>query len=271
MKKSLLFIISTLSLCSCDLGGLIKRSYSYSDEPLPEHEGVGLNIICNDDLLAKRNGDKETFSRLCFSPIPLRCSTVKIVDGKITFYEPPFCGEEQLREVADSRKADCFFEQEVVFEFDKDNKKDADFIYFTDVSFTADKPNSKIFKNLRVALFDGATNDFYYALSYDKNGTITQTEMALDLNMDGELDKDLDGNLINYTTGMRSYMTNSYDFLIPNERSIESNNFDKIFQFIKPNKPLTIRIWVEGWDLTNNEEIEKIKADINLTVSAHEI
>ena len=66
-------------------------------------------------------------------------------------------------------------------------------------------------------------------------------------------------------------MTNSYDFLIPNERSIESNNFDKIFQFIKPNKPLTIRIWVEGWDLTNNEEIEKIKADINLTVSAHEI
>lgn len=270
MKKKLVLILSCLALCSCDLGGLIKRSYTYSDEPLPEHDGVGLNLICNDDLLARRNEDKETFSRLCFSPIPLKVSTIKLLDGKITFYEPPFCGEAQLREVADSRRDDCFFEQLVVFEFDKDNQKKADFIYLTDISFSSKQEDNKLFKNLRVALFDGATNDYYYSFSYDKNGTITNTEMNLDIDMDGELDKDFDGNLINYTTGMPVYMTDSYDIATPRQIEIETNDFDKIHKFIKPNKPLTIRVWVEGWDLTN-EDPAILKADINLSFSAHEI
>lgn len=270
MKKRLVLIVSILALCSCDLSGIIKRSYVYSDEPLPEHDGVGLNLICNDDLLARRNEDKETYSRLCFSPIPLKVSTVKLLDGKITFYEPPICGEAQLREVTDSRRDDCFFEQQVIFEFDKNNKKNADFIYLTDISFSSKQEDNKLFKNLRVALFDGATNDYYYSFSYDKNGTETSTTMNLDLNGDGELDKDLDGNLINYTTGMPLYATDPYDLAIPREIEKINNEFDKIHQFIKPDKPLTIRVWVEGWDLTNEDPLS-LKADMNLTFSAHEI
>lgn len=273
MKKSLFFAISALALSSCDLLNIsvnpASGGKSGGDGPLPDHEGVGLNIICEDDFLVARNGDEKSFSRLCLSPIPLNVTTIKWAEGKLTFYEPPIFQQAQLREVSDNYDR-YYFEQELVFSL-PDNQK-ADFFYFTDISFSSDNPENKLFKNIRVAILDKESNTPLNVFSFDEKGAETLTTMNLDLNMDGQLDVDEKGELISYTTGMPAYYTDHYDmFVMKDPSKLDNNIYASAFKAHKLNKPLAFRIWVEGWDLTNEDPASIKKIDINFTVAAHKI
>lgn len=68
--------------------------------------------------------------------------------------------------------------------------------------------NGMLDKALRVELYQESTNK---SVIYSHDGGETITEAKLDLDADGKIDKDMNGNEIVYTTGQHSYQTEKYN------------------------------------------------------------
>ena len=279
MKKPLLLCVLALSLTSCDilssLTGLSKKDSESEKEKL-EHEGVALNLSCSDDLGLKRAEDTNYVTDLSIEPQSVGATTIKRLDGHITFYMPPVYGEAQLREIDEDSHPDYLF-VETQIEFAQADDKPIDFVYLTDIDFSCNDQSDKIYQNLRVAIFNKDTHEDCYVLSYDKNGSSCKTEYNLDLNKDDKLDSydnmfdNTETGLISYTTGLPYYYTDVWANDIPTQREIESDQFDPHHQRLSfiDTTPITIRMWVEGWELENNDVVSDLQIDINLKFGGH--
>ena len=275
MKKLWIVSLLALSLTSCDLSSLVSHRVSYSEET-GEKSGITIVIEGSDNLLLKNHERTEYANRFTITSIQAGSTTIKRLDGKITFYKPPIYGKPQLDEITNSEEHPeyYFFEQQIDFSNAKDTN--FDFIYLTDFSMQCADSNNKIFKNLRVALFNKETGDDYYVFSYDKNGTVSKTAYELDVNADGKIDQtqgydwEEDKGPIIYTTGIDSYTTDTYENVILSESEIAQDSIPKLKSLIpfSKNIPLTIRIWAEGWELDNNDFVlyndETVNIDLKL-------
>ena len=278
MKKSLVLCVLALSLTSCDLSSFIKVSRTMETfEETGEHEGITLVVEGNEQLLLKEKEKSEYVNRSTITSIRAGSSTIKRLDGQITFYQYPVYGKAQLDEVDDKNNNDRFYYEQLI-DFSAAEKQNFDFIYLTSVSFESNNPNHKLYKFLRIALMDKETNSDYYVFSRDKDGIVSKTEYNLDLDANGELDKEQknygfdndDPTLINYTTGMPSYMTDSYEMSIPTQNELEQDNIPGLKALIPFNKALTIRIWFEGWELENTDDFSDLNIDIGIKFAGHE-
>lgn len=259
MKKSIVFVVLPFLLTACDFSSFLPSAHKAGNNSI--ENGIRLNLHANDPLQIKQHNSNDTFGLDVRSPtFSVSNSTIKLLDGKITFYQTPVMGDYQLREVGDMNPQYLFYEMQIDFNYNAN--KTCDFVYLTEVSFGSNANESKLFTNLRVALFDKATMNYYYSFSYDEKGTVTQTECELDLDADGVMEG-------TYTTGMPSYMTDNYNIVIPSENEIDSDNIPHGKDLIPFNKTLTLRVWVEGWDLSNNDIVENFGADIDIRFAGH--
>ena len=247
MKKPLVLLFLPLCITACDLSNGLTPS---------KKQGVSLNLSCQDPLQIKVAGEDNYSSSFKSEPTSLGNATIKLENGKITFYEAPIANQFQLKEDNGSGANVFYYDQQ--FEF---NASGSDFIYISDIKFESKNDDSKLFKNLRVALFEKSTMDCYYCLSPDKNGTTTVTEGELDLNADGTPEG-------TYTTGSPSYTTDNYDLVIPSESEISGNNIPSSKVLIPTDKALNIRMWIEGWDLSNEDLINDYNAKVNIQFTA---
>lgn len=286
MKKGLVLCVLALSLTSCDFLSNITfvKSIDFeenSDAIKKNHEGVYLNIDCQNFLLVKETPStgNDYSPKLTLASTQIGSTTIKRVNGEITFYQTPIFGESQLEVVNDSdtsRLDSFFFEQQVIFKDIEDQP--IDFVYFTDIQFSCKNPDNKIFKNFRLAILDKETHSDYFVLSYEKNGLESKTSYNLDMNGDKELDKaqatfafeGSDSELINYTTGEPYYMTDNYEMCIPSQNDIDADTIPDRLKVmnVANNKPLTIRMWIEGWELDINDKFDS-QIDITLKLAPH--
>ena len=270
MKKPLLLCILALSLAACDLS-----NFGPAKKDNGTHHDVSLMIKCADGLNVKNHGTELLMSSYETIGIVPSISTIKRLDGKITFYMSPEFGQGQLKEeVSDDIDGISPYSEGRKLDFVSTTDQEIDFVYLTGISWTASKEDESHNKYLRVAIYDKETSSDYFVFSYDPNGTVTKTEYNLDLNMDGQLDKTQgyaweDSELINYTTGMPSYMTDSYDIAVPRQLEIDNDKFDPLHACMKTDKPLAIRIWLEGWELENTMSIEIKDIQIELDFAPH--
>lgn len=251
MKKYFGIVLLSLILTSCN--------FVPSSENTSNKHGVQLSISCSEPLTVKNHSESEYSTRYKPSKFAVGTSTIKLQDGKITFYRPPVMGEYQLKEDDGIEPQYRYHEEQIDF---RALGADYDFVYISDIVFQSKAPDNKLFKNLRIALFEKETMDYYYSFSSDEQGTATSTSRELDLNADGV-------NEGTYTTGNPMYMTDSYNFVIPNENEINNNNIPLAKGLIKLDKTLTLRVWLEGWDLENSDITGDFDADIGITFAAH--
>ena len=266
MKKPLLLIVLALSLSSCDLFngfGPVKKNSSNSQQ-----QGISLRLQCNDGLqIAQKNND--VFND-CIELIDLAVgtTTIKRYEGGITFYKPPVYGHAQLEEINNNDDNSMyFFEYQV--KFSHTSGKNLYFVYFTGISWTPDDDHGLLNQNLRLAVFDKDTNSDYFVFSEYPEGVTSETEYPLDLDMDGENDRNQDGD-IKYTTGFPYYATDSYSIAVPMQRDIDNDSFDPFHTRMRVDngKVLTIRLWVEGW-LVDNLHLPTGTANIQLDFAPH--
>lgn len=271
MKKCLFFVISTLALTSCDFINLVP-----SKKESDGHHGISLLLNCNDGLNITTHKDQIFMDNLDMTSMSVGSTTIKRLDGKITFYDHPIYGTAQLQELPKNPEPLKYcFEEEI--DFAHSSGSEIDFVYFTGISWSAEDEENIVYKNLRLAIFDKETSSDYFVLSYDPNGLTSKTEYNLDVDGDGELDRNQsyawesnNNELINYTTGMPYYMTDNYEICIPTEQDIANDRIDPLMSCMKvnENKPLTLRVWVEGWEVDNNN-FKGTKIDIKLDFAPH--
>lgn len=278
MKKPILLCALALFLTSCDLSSFMPGNNGNNNGASEKnnHDGVSLNLSCSDDMGLKRVGDKDYVTNLNIEPETIGISTIKRLDGHITFYKPPIFGQGQLEEITNNEgNLQSYFVETQINFVHADDSKNLDFVYLTSVDFSCKDPENVFYKNLRVAIFDKDEMTDCFVLSYDKDGSTCKTEYNLDLNMDGELDKTQGFNtnpeLINYTTGLPAYYTDPWDLVVPTQSDVEQNKFDPFYQrlSVANNKPVTIRMWIEGWELENNVAYDSMQTDISLKFAGH--
>ena len=270
MKKILLFAISALALTACDLSnfGPARKGGGNSD-----HHGVSLLMKCSDGATIATHRDGVFMDSLDLTSITLYPSTVKRLDGKITFYQPPVFGQGQLQELPkDIDNPMHIFEMDI--DFKGPSNQEIDFVYLNNISWTAKEQDSIINKYLRLAIYTKEDSGDCFVFSSNPEGETSKTEYNLDLNMDGQLDKAAgfeweEAELVTYTTGMPIYCTDPYYLAIPSENEINSDKFDPLHACMKTDKQLTVRIWVEGWELSNNDALEEKDIEIELGFIAH--
>ena len=259
MKKPLLLCVLALTLASCSFVPNKKGDW---------HHGISLLLQCHDDLQIATADTHIFMDNLDMTGIEVGTSTIKRYDGNITFYGQPIFGEAQLNEVPnDQENRMYYFETEV--EFLNPDGKEVDFVYFTGIEWKAEDNENIVNENLRLAVFDKHTNTDCFVFSQDPEGITSPTEYPLDLNGDGLNDRNENGEIL-YTTGFPYYVTDSYSFSKPMQRDIEQDHFDPFYQRMKVNdgKTLTIRMWVEGW-LLSNESIQETNVNIKLDFAPH--
>ena len=270
MKKILLFAVSVLALTACDLSnfGPARKGGGNSD-----HHGVSLLMKCSDGATIATHRDGVFMDSLDLTSITLYPSTVKRLDGKITFYQPPVFGQGQLQELPkDIDNPMHIFEMDI--DFKGPSNQEIDFVYLNNISWTAKEQDSIINKYLRLAIYTKEDSGDCFVFSSNPEGETSKTEYNLDLNMDGQLDKAAgfeweEAELVTYTTGMPIYCTDPYYLAIPSENEINSDKFDPLHACMKTDKQLTVRIWVEGWELSNNDALEEKDIEIELGFIAH--
>lgn len=274
MKKPLLLCVLALSLASCDISSFLPNNNGNNGNgERRKHDGVSLNLSCSDDLGLKRVQDNNYVTNLNIEPQSVGSTTIKRLDGQITFYMPPTFCQGQLQEVDDNNHPDYLFVESQI-EFAQVEDKKIDFAYLTSIAFSCSDPSNKFYQNLRVAIFNKETHEDCYVLSYDPEGPTSKTEYNLDLNNDGKLDSYEDmssfdkSGPISYTTGMPFYCTDRWELDIPTQREIESNQFDPHHMRLSFT-PITIRMWFEGWEFDNSDAGGNIQIDIDLKFAAH--
>ena len=272
MKKPLLLCILALSLTACDFSNF--GPAKQNDKENGERHGVSLIIKCADELNVKNHGADFSMATYDLTGITPSISTIKRLEGKIIFYQPPEFGQAQLKEVNQEPDTILPYSEGKKLDFVSTSDQNIDFVYLRGISWTANTKDENLNKYLRVAIYEKETSSDYFVFSYDPNGTVTKTEYNLDLNMDGQLDGAAkyeweEPELINYTTGMPSYMTDSYDIAMPRQLEIDNDNFDPLHACMKVDKPIAIKVWLEGWELENTMSIEIKDIQIELDFAPH--
>ena len=268
MKKPLLLCVLTLALTSCDLSKYLPINSGKQNNG-NNHDGTSLLLQCADGLNVATHDNQIYMENIDFSSIQVGSTTIKRLDGEIHFYRNPVYGHAQLEEIPDNANPEMYY-FEMDIDFKSTSNKEIDFVYFTGVSWNTDNEDNLINKYLRLAVFDKETKSDYFVFSHDTKGLVTKTEYNLDLDADGKLDEDENG-LINYTTGMPSYMTDNYEIVAPGQNEIDSDKFDRLHSCMRVDtgKPLTIRMWVEGWELDNNVALGEANIGIELDFAPH--
>lgn len=264
MKKSLLFCVLALSLSSCDLF----NGFTPKKKDQDWHHGISLRMWCNDGLQISAHQDQVYMYNLDMSSIMVGTTTIKRQNNKITFYDYPVKGKGHLEELPKDTNPDGrYFEMDV--DFTHSSNKDLDFVYFTNISWNVGNDPNFTSYSLRLAIFDKETSTDYFVFSGESKGQETKTSYNLDLDADGELDTDQDG-LIEYTTGLPYYYTDSYELSIPKPKDIDEDNIDPLLAAMKvyKNKPITVRMWLEGWEVNGNT-IPEFDVNIRLDFSGH--
>ena len=280
MKKVLVLPLLALLLTACDLSSIIQVSNKVEvSEETGEKKDITLIVSGTKNLLLKNREREEFANRTTISSIIAGTTTIKRSEGKITFYRPPEFGRAQLDELSNDEEhlGNYYFEQ--IIDFRAGPETNYDYIYLKNFMMRCSENDNKIYKNLRVALFDKDTFTDYYVFSYDSNGTLSKTEYNLDLNADGKLDEEVgygfeegESKLINYTTGAPSYMTDAYSSSVVTTEEIENDNIPEGKTLIPFNKALTIRIWAEGWEIENTDAMTgDMTVDIGIELEGHEI
>ena len=272
MKKILLFAVSALALTACDLSnfGPAKKGGGNSD-----HHGVSLLMKCSDGATIAAHRDGVFMDSLDLTSITLYPSTVKRLEGEITFYRPPVFGQGQLQELPKDESEGQLSIFDMDIDFANPSNKEMDFVYINNISWKAKDEDSVINKYLRLAIYDKEYDADCFVFSSNPEGETCKTEYNLDLNMDGQLDQvsghewESSGELVNYTTGMPIYCTDPYDLAIPTKNEIDRDLFDPLHTIMIASRPLTVRIWVEGWELDNNVALNETDIDIEIDFTVH--
>ena len=264
MKKYFILCISILLLVSCGLSNGTEQS---KENSINNGEGVDnglyLNIDCKNDLKLKKHEESNDKydAALQMSNIILGTTTIKREDNKISFFHSPTYGNAQLDELKDGLEHPeyHYFEQQIDFKYEDESYKS---YYLSSVAFSSSNPDDKIYKFLRIALFDKESKTDYFVFSKDSKGEQSKTEYELDLNADGTIDEksinefgfgDEGKTPIHYTTGAPYYMTDSHELTSPFGIDIS--------------RPLTLRLWVEGWEMENIDAMSNAKINIDIQFS----
>lgn len=235
---ALLSLIIPFSLCSCNSQ---KPEDAEPDDDDTQQETSPSSTILRTTGDLKISLDDKTTNEFFAGGYTFEFIGAKNEDNKLSFYDMPVYQYPTMPEAEDGYRM-------FGVQFVNDNGGDPKNVFLS--SFSISHISGIDFSNaVRVAFLD-EENKVKFILGKNPNGETISTKGTLDLNATNKLDrnhwdmKDVEGDLVEYTTGADTLTSNPHSDAIVSDDNYDQN---KALATSEHGKMLTIIVWIDFW------------------------